>query len=105
MVLQMLEVIDQSEEGEVDFDGFLDLMVARIDGRESQEEIVRIFELFDSNDRGYITVDDLARVVKELGENFTRKELDEMIERADLDQDGAINRQEFVNLMLKRVAD
>jgi Ca2+-binding EF-hand superfamily protein len=105
MVLQMLEVIDQSEEGEVDFDGFLDLMVARIDGRESQEEIVRIFELFDSNDRGYITVDDLARVVEELGENFTRKELDEMIERADLDQDGAINRQEFVNLMLKRVAD
>jgi Ca2+-binding EF-hand superfamily protein len=105
MVLQMLEVSDQSEEGEVDFDGFLDLMVARIDGRESQEEIVRIFELFDSNDRGYITVDDLARVVKELGENFTRKELDEMIERADLDQDGAINRQEFVNLMLKRVAD
>jgi Ca2+-binding EF-hand superfamily protein len=105
MVLQMLEVIDQSEEGEVDFDGFLDLMVARIDGRESQEEIVRIFELFDSNDRGYITVEDLARVVEELGENFTRKELDEMIERADLDQDGAINRQEFVNIMLKRVAN
>ena len=45
---------------------------------------------------------DLRRVAKELGELTDDNTLQEMIERADLDQDGLISEEEFYNLLTKK---
>ena len=44
---------------------------------------MKVFRLFDANERGYISTDDLSRVARELGESMTPAELKEMIDRAD----------------------
>ena len=41
------------------------------------------------------------RVAKELGENMTDEELQEMIDEADRDGDGEINEDEFLRIMKK----
>ena len=49
-----------------------------------------------------ISLRNLKRVAKELGETMTDAELLEMIERADNDQDGEINFEEFYAIMTKK---
>lgn len=48
-----------------------------------RDEMVRAFDLFDVDRKGFITIDDLTRVVAELGEKLSKEELLEMIAEAD----------------------
>ncbi len=61
-----------------------------------------MFNLFDDDQSGKISLRNLKRVAKELGETMTDAELLEMIERADGDQDGEINPEEFYAIMTKK---
>ncbi|KAJ4371625.1 Calcium-binding component of the spindle pole body (SPB) half-bridge [Neocucurbitaria cava] len=82
------------------FQSFQTLMAQRIVSRDPQEEIVRAFELFDEGGKGKITLQDLTRVARELGEGLSHDELVAMIEEFDMDGDNAISRDEFINICL-----
>ena len=82
------------------FQSFQTLMAQRILSRDPQEEIIRAFELFDEGGKGRITLQDLTRVARELGEGLSHEELVAMIEEFDMDGDSAISRDEFVNICL-----
>ena len=74
-------------------------MTDRILARDPLDEIRRAFALFDDDNTGKISLRNLKRVAKELGENLEEEELQAMIEEFDLDQDGEINEQEFMAIM------
>ncbi|KAK8169405.1 hypothetical protein IWX90DRAFT_176321 [Phyllosticta citrichinensis] len=79
---------------------FQAIMAHRILTRDPRDEILRAFDLFDAGAKGNITLDDLRRVARELGEGLQEEELIAMIEEFDLDGDGAIGREEFVGICL-----
>ena len=95
---------DMNKEGNAKFnvDEFIELATPRMATRDSKEEIMKIFDLFDEDGSGKITFHKLKRVAKELGEPLTDDELAEMIEEADRNNDGAIDRDEFLRVMKKR---
>ena len=70
--------------------------------KDSKEDIQKVFQLFDDSSKGSISLDNLKRVARELGEDMSEEELREMIERADLDGDGVISMDEFFNIMTKK---
>ncbi|KAK7723650.1 Calcium-binding component of the spindle pole body (SPB) half-bridge [Botryosphaeria dothidea] len=79
---------------------FQAIMAHRILTRDPREEIFRAFDLFDEGGKGKITLQDLRRVARELGEGLQEEELAAMIEEFDLDGDGAIGKDEFVGICL-----
>lgn len=62
------------------------------------QDLVAAFRVFDRDNNGYITLDELQRAMQMIGENVTETQLNEMLALADLDKDGRINYEgEFKN--------
>ncbi|RAK97637.1 putative cell division control protein Cdc31 [Aspergillus ibericus CBS 121593] len=67
--------------------------------RDPRDEILRAFELFDEGGKGYIDLEDLRRVARELGETgLEEEELRAMIEEFDLEGVGGVTREAFVGI-------
>ena len=99
-VKKMISDIDKDGDGTIDFNEFLDMMTAKMGERDSREEILKAFRLFDDDETGKISFKNLKRVAKELGENMTDEELQEMIDEADRDGDSEVS-EEFFRIMKK----
>merc|ERR1711865_991476 len=88
--------------GQIDFDEFLDAITQKLGDKETRSGIHKIFDLFDDDKTGSITIKNLKRVSKELGETMSEEELREMIERADSNGDGNITAEDFYTIMTKK---
>lgn len=98
-VLKILRDHDKTGHGLMDFEDFAKIMSERILARDPMEEIRRAFQLFDDDNTGKISLRNLRRVAKEVGDRLEDDELQAMIDEFDLDQDGEINEQEFFAIM------
>jgi len=100
-IKKMISDIDKDGSGNIDYQEFLEMMTTKMSEKDSKEEILKAFRLFDDEEKGKISFRNLKRVAKELGETMTDEELHEMIEEADRDGDGEINEEEFMRIMKK----
>ena len=137
-VLKILRDHDKTNHGLMDFEDFAKISTSsfawqsvgwvltplvavseRILARDPMEEIRRAFQLFDDDNTGKISLRNLRRVAKEIGDRLEDDELyifqrfwslsfpfsdaphnrQAMIDEFDLDQDGEINEQEFFAIM------
>lgn len=106
VIYNLVASVDENSSGEIDFDEFLKLISSKIGdvSSDDKESIRKVFDLYDDDQTGFITLSNLKRVAKELGEdaNMSEAELQEMIDRADMDKDGQISFDEFYTIMTKR---
>ncbi|ETE69934.1 Centrin-1, partial [Ophiophagus hannah] len=100
-IKKMIADTGKDESSTINFEDFLAIMTTKMNEKDSKEEILKAFRLFDDDGTGKISFKNLKRVSKELGENLTDEELQEMIDEADRDGDGEINEEEFLKIMKK----
>ena len=101
-IYQMINDLDKNKSGNIDFDEFLDMMTARMSDRDTRDDINKVFRLFDEEGSQTITIKNLRKVARELGETMSDEELNEMIARADSNGDGAVSMDDFYNIMTKK---
>lgn len=97
---EMVAEVDQDGSGTIDFSEFLALMARKMKDVDTEQEVKEAFAVFDKNNDGKISADELRVVMSKLGEKLSEEEIDEMIREADLDGDGFIDYEEFVKLLL-----
>ena len=95
----MINAVDTDGNGTIDFPEFLTVMARKKKDTNSEEEIREAFRVFDKDGNGYISAPELRHVMTNLGEKLTDGEVEEMIREADIDGDGEVNYEEFVQMM------
>ncbi|CAK7340957.1 unnamed protein product [Dovyalis caffra] len=96
----MISEVDVDGNGTIEFGEFLNLMARKMKENDADEELKEAFKVFDKDQDGYISPNELRHVMINLGEQLTDEELEQMIREADLDGDGLVNYEEFVRMML-----
>lgn len=102
-IRNMINEVDLDGNGTIEFLEFLKLMATKMKENEAQEELKEAFKVFDKDQDGYISPNELRHVMMNLGEKLTDEELEQMILEADLDGDGQVNYEEFARMMLLAV--
>uniref|UniRef100_A0A8C5AV96 Troponin C, slow skeletal and cardiac muscles n=1 Tax=Gadus morhua TaxID=8049 RepID=A0A8C5AV96_GADMO len=68
-------------------------------------EFQAAFNMFDSDGGGDISTKELGQVMRMLGQNPTREELDAIIEEVDEDGSGTIDFEEFLVMMVQQLKE
>lgn len=95
----MVNEIDADGNGTIDFPEFLTMMSRKNNVIETQDDLFGVFKVFDPTDTGFIDENGIKMVLLSLGESATDEEVSKMIFDADIDKDGKINFQEFLQLV------
>ncbi|KAM6381632.1 centrin-2-like isoform 2-T2 [Pluvialis apricaria] len=99
---EMKRIVSEfSEEGsgKLNFKSFLQVMTQKMAEPCLEKEILKAFKAFDCDGTGKISFENLKVVAREVGEDITDEELQEMIDEADVDGDGEVDKQEFLRIL------
>eukprot|EP00658_Telonema_sp_P-2_P023621 TRINITY_DN19471_c0_g1_i6.p1 TRINITY_DN19471_c0_g1~~TRINITY_DN19471_c0_g1_i6.p1 ORF type:complete len:107 (-),score=16.76 TRINITY_DN19471_c0_g1_i6:301-621(-) len=88
--------------GTISFEDFSVLMAGRMPPQDSQEEISKVFHMFDEAGTGRIGFHDLRRICDELDRDLSNEEIYEVIDAADRDGDGQLSFSDFYRVMRRR---
>merc|ERR1711997_1236936 len=93
-------VLEGKDSNKITFPEFLTMMAQTIQYKDNEEEVREAFRVFDKEKTGFISAAELRHIMTNLGEKLSEEEADEMIKEADPDQNGQINYEEFVTMMM-----
>lgn len=88
--------------GVVDFEEFSSVVGRRLCGNLDDEEMRDAFRIYDKDNTGFITTDQIRKVFQKLDEMPTDEELDDILRLYDADSDGKLSYEEFVQAMSKK---
>lgn len=85
----------------IDFGAFVEIFTAYSHLPKTRKACKSIFRLFDDENVGCITAKNLRRVVRELEVKLSEGEVQQMVERADANNDGVVDEEEFYQIMTR----
>lgn len=69
-------------------------MSAKSGLQKTRSNLKKMFSIFDQDKSGFISQKNLKKVMKDIGvTNLTNEEINEMINKADLDNDGLVSEE------------
>jgi len=102
-IFQMIAELDSDGNGNLDFGEWFSLMTTKIGDKNSRANYAKVFAMYDDERTGFLSAKNLRKVAETLGESITEQEIQELITRADLDQDGLVSEEEFYAIMTRKL--
>ena len=96
---EMVKRVDSDGSGQIEFEEFLQLMAIRIKEDDTEEGLIEAFKVFDRDQGGDITNDELREVMRSLGSKMDEEDIDEMVRKMDFNGDGVIDYAEFCKVL------
>ena len=96
---QIIGNIAKNGSKQIGFDDFVELMEQKNKENDPEIEIINMFQIFNKENNGLISNEELFHIIRTFGETLTDEEIREIITEADVDGDGYINYEEFVRMM------
>ena len=98
-VQNFLKSADPENTGKISKDNFLTTMETIFSlNNNGVNELLDAFKVFDVNNTGKISVKNFKKVLVDVGKNFTEAEADDIIKYINVDKDGNINIEEFIQV-------
>jgi len=88
----ILNDVDEDGSGQIEFKEFKAFMTREMSEAQRLKEI---FELFDSDGDGYITIPELRKTLKQCDYKVTDEGIEQIMKEADINKDGKICFDEF----------
>merc|ERR1712045_225293 len=87
---------------DMDFETFVELaskFITEEDEETTKYELKEAFRIYDKHKQGYITIEVLKEILREIDAELTEEELDEIVTEVDEDGSGTVDFQEFMAMM------
>ncbi|KAF9178816.1 hypothetical protein BGZ51_001442 [Haplosporangium sp. Z 767] len=101
-IKELVAEADPSGSNQVSFDTFSKIAL-RPDGFKpagTANELIDGFKVFDTNDTGFISAQELEKVLTTIGEALTAEEIKDLMASAEVDSNGMISYETFVRDLL-----
>jgi len=102
LLCKLMKEVDADGGGTIDFNEFLGLMVRTMKESGQKDELIEAFRAFDVAGNNYVTAYELRNLYYNIGEYLTPEDIESLMKEADVDGDGQIDFEEFVNMMMKK---
>ena len=97
----MVNEIDADGDGAIDFPEFLTMMLRKMNEGDPEKELRDVFMVFDKDQSGTISAEELRNVMRVIGEKLTDQEIEDAIKLADTTGDGEVSYDEFIQFILE----
>ena len=91
-------------QGDIDFAEFVTLMAHKMADEKSEATLKAAFSVFDTSGDGYISAEEMRRIMINVGEPVTLDDVEQVIRKVDIDGDGVINYEEFTKVIIEEKA-
>lgn len=103
-IQNMKSEVDVDQNGNIEYKEYISLIARRVRDVDLEEEMIEAFKIFDTNNDGHLSKDELKVVMqiigeKLVGEPISNEDLEIMWDEADTDQDGYIDYEEFCKVI------
>lgn len=96
----MEDEIDAEGTGYINLDEFCEIVRKKMQADEDERELKEIFRVLDKEKKGEVNTSELRWILKNLGDDLTEDDIDDMIADVDTDGSGWVDYEEFAKLML-----
>lgn len=100
----MMSAADLDGDGFISLEEFMSVNTMEKDSSQCIEDLRNAFTLYDRDNNGLISAEELHHVLRSMGEKATLADCKSMIRAVDKNGDGAVNFEEFVQMMTRSPA-
>ena len=97
---RIIAEIDADGSGEIEFPEFMQMMTGKMAQVTTRAEITKLFNKFDTKGKGFIDIHDVGSIAKQLGENMSEDDLENMIVQAGTD--GKVSSEQFYKVLTRK---
>ena len=79
-------------------------MAHKMADEKSEATLKAAFSVFDTSGDGFISAEEMRRIMINVGEPVTLDDVEQVIRKVDIDGDGVINYEEFTKVIIEEKA-